>query len=282
MEGIQKTLDIRSCSLQKEALLSLFDILNAKAVDIANFTANRLERLEDELEDDYVRVQDEIRDDMQLNVLIRLNNGQWHRSDSRESLSGLIDTYGSIIVFIEYESAFKFRSRAKKPPVNQFVVDLDLSKQEVFDIIGKAADTINSSTGIVEGDNKDWVNGTYKELEEFFDLHSAPYSFIHKKISYDIAIWLFGIPVILAWTYKISLLIGDELEKAAEIISIATYIYLFTVLLFLFRILFNYVRFVFPKVEGPRHPNKGPWIHRFTLGTFIISMFAGLFININF
>ena len=80
-------------------------------------------------------------------------------------------------------------------------------------------------------------------LEDFFKLYSTPYNFIHKKTSYDLVLWLIGMPLMLAWLYKISQWIGDKLDKTPEIISIAIYLYLFVLMLLVFRISFNYTRY---------------------------------------
>ncbi|MEJ1360054.1 MAG: hypothetical protein RPU51_18090 [Candidatus Sedimenticola sp. (ex Thyasira tokunagai)] len=277
MEGIEKNLIVQSCSLQKDALLSLFDILNEKAVDAAGHNVNGFEQLDDESDAEFAASKLAAQSLMRLSVLIKLNNGHWQRVFLRNDFESYIDTHGPAINFIQYESAFKFRNRINKPPVNQFYIDLDLKKQSVFSILERASDTINQSTGVITGDNSNWVNGTYKTLEDFFKLYSTPYSFIHKKTSYDLMLWLFGVPLTLAWLYKISQWIGDKLDATPEVISIAIYLYLFYLMLMISRILFNYTRYIFLKVEGPRHPNKGPWRHRALLAALVLTFIGGLF-----
>jgi len=277
MEGIEKNLIIQSCSLPKDALLSLFDILNEKAIDAAKYNVDAFKQLDDESDEAFVASKNTAQFLMQLSVLIKLNNGHWQRVFSREHLSKYIDTYGSVINFIQYESAFEFRNRVNQPPVNQFYINLDLNKQNIFEFHAKADDTINQSLGIITGNNSNWVNGTYQALEDFFNSYSTPYNFIHKKISYDLMLWLIGMPLTLTWLYKFSQLIGDKLDKTSDIMSIAIYLYLFMLMLLVFRILFNYTRYIFLKIEGPRHPNKGPWIHRGFLVAILASIIGGLF-----
>ncbi len=277
MEGIEKNLIIKSCSLQKDALLSLFDILNVKAKDAANHNVDGIEQAEGKSDEDYADNITFAQSLMRLSILIRLNDGQWQRVFSRNDFDRYIDTHGPAINYIQYESAFEYRNRVSQPPVNQFFIDLDLNKQDVFDILEKAADTTNQSKGFITGNNNNWVNGTYKTLEEFFERYSTPYNFIHKKISYDLVLWFIGVPLTLAWLYKISQWIGDKLDKSPEIIGIAIYLYLFVLMLMVIRISFNYARYIFLKVEGPRHPNKGPWIHRSLLAALVITLIGGLF-----
>ena len=277
MEGIEKNLIIQACSLQKDALLSLFDILNDKAVDAASHNVSVFKQMDGESDAVYADTKKSAQSLMRLSVLIKLNNGHWQRVFSRSDFGRYIDTHGPVINFIQYESAFEFRNRVNQPPVNQFYISLDLNKQNVFEILAKAADTINQSIGVITGNNSDWVNGTYQTLEEFFKCYSTPYNFIHKKTSYDLMLWLIGIPLTLAWIYKISQWIDDQLDKAPEVISIAIYLYLFALMLLVFRISFNYTRYIFLKVEGPRHPNKGPWKHRSLLAVLIITYIGGLF-----
>ena len=276
MEGTEKNLIIRSCSLQKDALLSLFDKIHEKAVEAAHHNVDGIEQKEVESDEVYADYKILALSLMRLSVLLKLNNGHWQRVFSRDDFERYIDTHGPAINFIEYESAFEFRNRVNKPPVNQFCIDLDLNKQNVFEILAKPADTTNQSIGVIAGDNSNWVNGTYKMLEEFFELYSTPYNFIHKKTSYDLVLWLLGMPLMLAWLYKISQWIGDKLDKTPEIISIAIYLYLFVLMLLVFRILFNYTRYIFLKVEGPRHPNKGPWKHRSLLAALVFTSIGGL------
>ena len=279
MEGIEKNLTVQSCSLQKDALLSLFDILNDKAVNAANHNTEGFARSENESDEEFSAIKLNAQNLMRLSVLIKLNNGHWQRVFTRGDFEGYLDTHGPVIEFIEYESAFEFRNRVNRPAVNQFYIDLDLKKQNVFDILQKASDTINQSNGVITGNNSNWVNGTYKALEDFFKLYSTPYDFIHKKSSYDLMLWLFGMPLTLAWLYKFSQWqwMGNKLDQSPEIITIAVYIYLSVLILFIFRILFNYTRYIFLKVEGPRHPNKGPWRHRGLLAALLLTYIGGLF-----
>ena len=84
-------------------------------------------------------------------------------------------------------------------------------------------------------------------------------------------------PLTLAWLYKFSQWIDDGLDQTPEVISIAIYLYLSMLMLLIFRILFNYTRYIFLKVEGPRHPNKGPWKHRSFLAALVLTFVGGLF-----
>ncbi len=159
-------------------------------------------------------------------------------------------------LYIDSESIL--RNIHNYSPSNGFKVFIDFRKPKLFDFsLMPSSETPNESNIEVKGYDSTWVDGTFKPLEEFINTRSSRFSFIHNNCSYDILLMVFCFPI----SFWICHTLAFHIESISKntFVTNAMYLYVFLAILMVFRILFHYVRWVFPLVEFKHKNNKTGW-----------------------
>lgn len=117
--------------------------------------------------------------------------------------------------------------------------------------------TPNESNFEIVADNHSWFAASNAVLAEFFDTRKTRINWLHRAAMYDILLMILGFPLSIWAAYRL----GNVLERAPRmpsIISSAIYIYTFFFSLNVFRVLFSYSKWVFPKVELQTDGSSSP------------------------
>jgi hypothetical protein len=131
--------------------------------------------------------------------------------------------------------------------------------------------TTNVSNLHMWSSNESWFTAMHTRLMQLFDARRTGYDWLHRPGVYDILLITIGVPFSLWANYRL----GPFIERldTASIIKAALYIYCFFVALYLFRLLFGYSRWVFPKLEiGEAH--SAPLKHRLIWGAVMLAVFS--------
>jgi len=178
------------------------------------------------------------------------------------------------IVRIEFDSAFLYRSRFNNlVPNNFFNVAIDLARTNVLDM--NATPVQNTSTANTLGLDATWANGVHEEVVAFFRQRRSRRGWLHLVRSYDLLVILIGFPLSFDIVYHLDRLIRRAVVLP-EALSVALYVYAVLLVLMMFRVLFNYARWAFPKleIEAPRqHVAVG---HRFAISTLAVMVLGAL------
>ena len=108
--------------------------------------------------------------------------------------------------------------------------------------------TPNESNFEITADNHSWFAASNAVLTEFFDARKTKLNWLHRAAVYDLLLIFLGFPLGLWAVYRLGAVL-ERAPKMPSIINSAIYIYGFFFALNIFRVLFSYSRWVFPKVE---------------------------------
>ena len=92
------------------------------------------------------------------------------------------------------------------------------------------------------------MEGVFHGINSFIDSKPSKYSTIHKGSLYDFLIWFFGIPFAFSICHKFINLKLTFVEQNPFLGNIVIS-YLFLLSLFILRITFHYLRWVYPMIE---------------------------------
>lgn len=98
-------------------------------------------------------------------------------------------------------------------------------------------------------------------LSEFFDERKTKLNWLHRGAVYDTAVFLLGLPLAIWGDFRLSEILA-RVPTMPLIISSAIYVYVFMFALNLFRLVFLYSKWVFPKVELETQRVSSPLRHR--------------------
>lgn len=100
---------------------------------------------------------------------------------------------------------------------------------------------------------------------------------LHRPAIYDVLLIFAGLPIAIWLTYRVGLLLPSG--KVSQIIVGATYVYTFLATLSVFRVLFSYSRWVFPKVEIESEL-RSPSRHRAIWAAILIPLISSVLYDV--
>ena len=159
-------------------------------------------------------------------------------------------------------------------PRNRFEMLLDFTRSELFNLsLLSSISTPNASNIHVSGLDSTWVSGVYSEVTNFIKEKRTRRGFFHRHSVYDLLLLFLGLPLTFWIAYKLSGLINRIFGEFSVFVQNGAYVCLFFLMLNLFKILFDYARWVFPIVEY-KSTTDTVRKHRFILGGLIIAIFG--------
>lgn len=235
---------IKSLSFDKDDLKKLLDKLQVRAKEASEIEYKRLESKNAEnLE--------AIKIDLEVCATLKITVTGFQN----EELFGTIDEVFNSVSFpdavktIYLNSELIYRTFYKYYPDNSFSLFIDFSKPKIFDFSFQPSDsTPNDSNFEVQGSDSTWVNGVFYEINTHIGTRKSKFSNVHKGSIYDFLVWILGIPFGFYICYKVIKLQLSFFESHPfwENISLT---YCFLLSLFILRILFHYLRWVYPMLE---------------------------------
>ena len=163
-------------------------------------------------------------------------------------------------------------------PIRYIEIYIDFDRPLAIDFINiPSHPTKNGSVYDVNGKGMTWVNGAYMRLETFFDTRKRKIEWVHRQGTYDLVLWIIGIPLIFWGIYGVSGILNMHLWQ--DFFRIGVYVFQFFIFANIFKAIFNYARWVFPLVEytGSKHPAK---LHKIFLLAIVVGVFASATIDI--
>ncbi len=268
------------CTLDLDYFKKLYGELNKITEDGGNIEISQLKKQKEETEENFENFKNEARKLYKASIHIHGDGGQYFYWEN----SSIFDDPGlpNKIVKIAFDNTSKFKALLKqKEPINKFRIEFDFTKQGVFDFVTIPSEaTPNRSFISVLGENETWVVGTYNKVIEFLSDYRNKHGWLHRRSIYDMFLWFLIIPVSFRVLYHVNRSLPENFVQLSDFFKVACYLYFFIIILYVFRIVFNYARWVFPNIELIRPLQSCAIKHRVFLGTILISIIAALIYDI--
>jgi len=163
-------------------------------------------------------------------------------------------------------------------PLCNILVFLDFTRPPLFDF-GRlpTLPTPNESNFELSADDESWFAATKARLSQFFSDRRTSTNWIHRAAIYDLLLIFVGVPIAIWADFRLVGLIDSR--RVAPFIISALYVYVFFVIIVLFRLLFSYSRWVFPKVELDTEL-ASPARHRGIWGAVVLALLGSLIYDI--
>jgi len=262
---------ITSCKLGGQDLKRLHRLVNEKQAEVGTRLSSSLSRTAQESREDFDHRVSEVRDAFITTITVTGADGQAVTGHGESFFdSELLPTRIESILF---DTSFSPNAILKYTPADRATVFLDFSRPRLLDFNGQpSAPTPNNSNWFVTGATESWATSLSKRLEDFFKERGTALNWLHGPATYDGLLMLVGFPVSLWGAYRLGSLL--PLPKGiSSSLSAAIYIYLFFVFLNVFRALFSYARWVFPKVDLDLNKSSASR-HRVTLSVIVLGVIA--------
>lgn len=275
----QRVLNLPSCTFTLQSLEKLFEIFVAITKDAADIEANRLKKPEGKSDQELKELKDYCRSLYIVTIEVFGTRGEYSSAASTVVLQEKqLPHHVSKIVF---DNSLKYNFELKKEPPNKIRLEIDFQKPRVFDFTANASlATPNASILFVAGNTETWVEGAYSKVYELLNEHRTNRNWLHVNNAYDLFLWLIIMPTAFVLLYKIDSLSQLSAKPISTVFVAAFYVYMLFAILYIFRVFFNYLRWVFPKLDLITSTKKGPSIHRAALTFFGLTILSPLIYDI--
>jgi hypothetical protein len=264
-------MDVLSLSLDKEDLKKFCDILQERANSAADIEVGLFEK-RDQTDEQYQANIETLRNSFELKITVSGKNGEELWGTIEEVFSSV--NFPSEVKSLYVDSESTLRHVHNYYPHNSFKIFIDFNKPKIFDLsLMPSRSTPNESNVEVKGYDATWVNGVFSELKKFINERSSTLSIVHAHSIYDILLWVLGLPASFWVCSKLSNQIESAFSPDNTFATSALYVYAFVATLFIFRVLFHYLRWVCPLVEYRSKGNK-MLAHRAVLAVLCVGWFG--------
>jgi hypothetical protein len=267
--GFSKNVPIAACKLRAQDLKRLYQIINDKQLELGVRMVDLLRLMADETNEQFEQRRIRVRDAYVTAVIINGANGDVVTGHAGDIFDEPI--MPDRIVSITYDTTFSPRTNINYVPTDVASVYLDFSRPPLLNLGGyPSTPTPNNSYWNVAAPNESWPTALSAQLQQFFEERATNVNWLHGPSTYDALLMIIGWPLSLWGAYKIGHLIvgGRELSPA---VGTAVYVYGFFLSANIFRALFSYSRWIFPKIEL-ESANSPPLKHRALWYTIIIGV----------
>lgn len=250
----RQKMKVSSLSLDKDDLRKFCDILQERANSAAEIEVGLFQKNE-QTDEQFEANKQTLKASFKLNVTISGKEGEelWGSIEEVFESANFPEEVKSLYV----DSEATLRVIHNYYPHNSFKIFLDFTKPNIFDFsLMPSHGTPNESNIEVKGYDATWVNGVFSELKKFIDKRSSTLSTVHNHSVYDVLLWVLGFPISFWVCYKLSTPIVNVFGSSNSFATSALYLYAFVATLFMFRVLFHYLRWVCPLVEYRSKGNK--------------------------
>jgi len=229
-------------------------------------------------EEDFQIFLTNLRAALTVRASVRSTSGEWLSGKPADVLKdeALPDTIEHVML----DSAFDFKAQMRgQTPANYVTVNLGFRRRAVFDTSQDAVfEEAKQSNAVLFSSDPTWVAGAQRKLEAFFNERRTHRRWLHGPRTYDVLVILLGFPLALLWANRVDGWITSRLTLSAAS-RVAILVYVVLVLLFLFRVIYNYAARTFPRYEGPRRGSRSGQGAILFLLLQIVVWFSTLFLD---
>lgn len=267
-----RTSKIDSCALTTEDFKSLFKLLNDKVNEAYEIEVAEPKTFENVPKDQVEEKKERIKQYYKLGVLIMGTKGEILIGDDDSVFDD--ENFPNNINTIAFDSSYYFKFMTGQEPMNKLIVQFDFKKQKVFDFSNPITEPMRNESSItVGGMNDTWVNGVYSKIINFLENKKKNRNWLHKKYVYDLFLYLLLWPATFWCIYRVSGLLQGKINI---ILLIAICLYIFILLFYILRILFNYTRWIFPLVEFITKSGTKMLRHRAALSIIALGIISAI------
>ncbi len=269
---------IAASRLKRGDLKRLYKLINDKQIEFRDRFMPVLQQQPNETLDVFEARKKRVYDSFVTSMVIRTTNDAWLHGNNESFLeeTNLPDDIWSIL----FNTDTVPKAILGFTPLCRIVVFLDFTTPPLLDFTRlPTLPTPNESNFEIAADNHSWFAASKGLLSEFFDARKTKVNWLHRAAMYDILLVFFGLPMAIWSDYRLSEVLNNA-PKIPSIISSAIYVYVFLLSLNIFRVLFSYSRWVFPKVELEMQRSSSPLRHRSAWLAIMIPLVAALIYDV--
>ena len=261
---------IIACRMKPEAMKALYRLIDERQALYRDKIVAIQSQQSNETPQEFENRRQRVFDAYVTSVTITMKNGELLNGNTRDIFDAVTFWENVKAVFFSTQSVPK--AVLNLIPQDRITLFLDFSQPPALDFSRlPTLPTPNESHFEIAAVDELWFVLSKTCLVEFFGLHESGYDWIHRSGVYDILLFICGLPLAVWSTVKVGSII-PRINSLDTFLRVLIYGYIFLVSLTIFRIVFSYARWVFPKVEVQTE-KVSPFRHRAAWAMAFASLF---------
>ena len=262
---------ITACQLSRDDLKRIYRIIDSKQIEERDrFLRDVIRRQPQETDDQFSIRRERVTDAHLTAITVTGTSGEKISGFGEDFLDSSI--LPERIASIYYDTKSTPTGWLNLTPANWASVLLDFTRPPIINWHPTpSSPTPNNSTYTVYALNEAWGTSLNAQLARLFLERKRPWDWLHRQGAYDALVIFLGIPLALWASARLGGLLFNGLPLPSAV-SIGAYVYLFIATLNVFRAIFSYSRWVFPKVELVTGSPSGMAKHRALLWAIIVGL----------
>jgi hypothetical protein len=245
---LSRTIRIPACVLSVDDLRKLFIELDSATREVTGAQIDELLRsLPVTTAVDHTRLT-QAKDDAGVSMFVGGKNGEQVILHDAGAITR--DALPDGLVSITFDSAARFRTSVGSDPINRFKLVLDFTEPSA--VVGYDPwnqPTPNASGFEIIGADQTWVAGISDKVMNFLDARKRSRLWLHAVTTFALYQWIIAIPATFWVLHRLDTIVQPLVNGLPTVIRSGLYIYIFLLVLLLFRVLIYVLRWVFPIVE---------------------------------
>src|ERR1700730_3283654 len=251
---------IKACRLRREDLARLYRIINDRQIEAGEILLNQLAQQPHESPEQFQERRARVTNAFVTTVNVTGSNNEVVSGSGEHFLASENIPDNVVTVFYTTLAGPGALGISLEVLQNRATLILDFSRPTVLDFSKLPTHaTENISNFQIVAASEPWFTTLNTRLTQLFDERRTGVNWLHREGVYDLFVLTVGVPFALWLDYRFSPSI-DKLNLPS-VLSSGLYVYLFFAGLFIFRSIFTYSRWVFPKIEIPSEASP-PLRHR--------------------
>jgi hypothetical protein len=267
------TSPIIACRLRRGDLNRLYALINERQLEYGKTVLAQLVQEQNESPEQFQERRTRVARAFVTTVSVTGENGEVVTGEGDDFLDSVNIPERILSIFYSTVTALSVTFPGFVPQSRATVL-LDFSRPPVLDFTKfPTLPTPNTSNFVVASNSESWFTALNSRLTQFFVERKTSYDWLHKPGIYDLLVIFIAIPIALWVDYRIGN--WKSLQSTTNIIQAAVYVYGFFIVINVYRILFSYSRWVFPKVE--MHSEGSPPLkHRAVWGAIMLGIASAI------
>jgi hypothetical protein len=270
--NFQTRYPITACRLKRDGLKVLYRLLDERQSEYRGKVMSGLSQMTNETADAFRERRTKVFNAFVVSVTITAENGQVLTGNNERVLDET--NLPSQIKSVFYSTHTVPHAVLSHLSQDRLTLFLDFSQPPMWDFNRlPTLSTPNESNFEVTASNESWFVTTRTKLVDFFEERRSGYEWLHRGGIYDILLAIFGLPLAIWACVRLEALV-PSIDTLWILPRALIYIYTLYMTLALFRVIFSYSRWVFPKIEMENVVRRSPLRHRAAWAVVLVAIFA--------
>ena len=256
-----KSIPFGSIAFSLEGLKALFADLEAIVKEQGEFEIGQLVKPNEQTEEDFLKYKGFLRDEV-FNIMATVDFEDGSAVYGRSSDILKLNEGGPFIERVYISNVTPYQSHTNVEPEHKFSLYLDLKNPPLLDATRLlSSETENNTFLEIRGRRPGWIPSVESSVRKHIYKRRHFRTFFHGSFVYDLFLMLIGIPLAIYACWRVSDWANAQFAKVNGAVLVGFYLYVAFGVLWLYRILFSYTKWAFPKVELIDQRTK-PSLHR--------------------